>query len=222
MNWVKYLVNQMELDYRKSQDQGYDFHFSWLLILIAFTTWEMLKGATFLDIESFEPLIVNFTMLWYSSDMGKQWKSEAIFHIYYLQLKRAIEVVPCMTPKSLHRFRPLMKFCADRHFIYITTHTNEHKEKLQSYDKIIEEDLEEITKDWLAELLIPTNLTKMLYLELMGSPETTHETKDTPGPNRRKKTQEVQKLSSALEETASVSPGRGGNDEADQEETNEK
>jgi hypothetical protein len=34
MNWVKYLVNQLELDYREAQDQGYEFHFSWLLILI--------------------------------------------------------------------------------------------------------------------------------------------------------------------------------------------
>jgi hypothetical protein len=58
--------------------------------------------------------------------------------------------------------------------------------------------------------------------KLIGIPETTHEAKDTPGPNRMKKTEEVQKLSSALKEIASVSPGRGGNDKADQEETNKK
>jgi hypothetical protein len=28
MNWVKYLVNQLELDCREAQDQGYEFHFS--------------------------------------------------------------------------------------------------------------------------------------------------------------------------------------------------
>jgi hypothetical protein len=71
MNWVKYLVNQLELDFHEAQDQGYKFHFSWLLILIAFTTWEMPKGVTFSDIESFELLPVKFTTLWYSSDMGK-------------------------------------------------------------------------------------------------------------------------------------------------------
>jgi hypothetical protein len=27
MNWVKYLVNQLELDCREAQDQGYEFHF---------------------------------------------------------------------------------------------------------------------------------------------------------------------------------------------------
>ena len=47
MNWAKYLVNQLELDYREAQDQGYEFHFSWLLILIDFIFWEMLEGATF-------------------------------------------------------------------------------------------------------------------------------------------------------------------------------
>jgi hypothetical protein len=155
MNWVKYLVNQLELDCREAQDQGYEFHFSWLLILIAFVSWEMPEGATFPDIEPFEPLAAKFTTLWYSSDMNKQWQSNIVFHTYYLQLKRAIEVEPRMTLNTLQRFRPLMKFCADRHFIYLTARADEHKEQLQSYYKLTEEDLEEITKDWSTDLLIP-------------------------------------------------------------------
>jgi hypothetical protein len=71
MNWVKYLVNQLELDYREAQDQGYKFHFRWLLILITFVSWEMSEGATFPNIESFGPLAVKFTTLWYLSDMKK-------------------------------------------------------------------------------------------------------------------------------------------------------
>jgi hypothetical protein len=104
MNWVKYLVNQLELDCREAQDQGYEFHFSWLLILIAFVSWEMPEGATFPDIEPFEPLAAKFTTLWYSSDMNKQWQSNVVFHTYYLQLKRAIEVEPRMTLNTLQRF----------------------------------------------------------------------------------------------------------------------
>jgi hypothetical protein len=71
MNWVKYLVNQLELDCREAHDQGYEFHFSWLLILIVFIAWEMPKGVTFPDTEPFEPLATKFSMLWYSSDMNK-------------------------------------------------------------------------------------------------------------------------------------------------------
>jgi hypothetical protein len=71
MNWVKYLVNQLELNYREAQDQGYEFNFNWILILIAFITWEMSEGTTFPDIEPFEPLAAKFSTLWYSSDMNK-------------------------------------------------------------------------------------------------------------------------------------------------------
>jgi hypothetical protein len=97
------------------------------LILIAFTTWEMPEGETFPNIESFEPLIAKFATLWYSSDMGKKWLSNVVFHTYYLQLKRDIRDVPCMTSNTLNQFTPLMKFHADRHFIYITKHEDEHK-----------------------------------------------------------------------------------------------
>jgi hypothetical protein len=90
INWTKYLVNQLELDYREAQEQEYEFHFSWLLILIAFIAWEMSKGATFSDVKPFEPLAMKFSTLWYSSDMNKQWKSNTIFHPYYNQLKIAI------------------------------------------------------------------------------------------------------------------------------------
>jgi hypothetical protein len=71
MNWAKYLVNQLELDCHKAQDQGYEFHFSWILIFITFIAWEISEGVTFSDIESLEPLATKFTTLWYSSDMGK-------------------------------------------------------------------------------------------------------------------------------------------------------
>jgi hypothetical protein len=83
MNWVKYLVNQIELDCREAQDQGYKFHFSWLLILIALISREMTEGVTFLDTKPFEPLATNFNTLWYSNDMNKQWQSNVIFHMYY-------------------------------------------------------------------------------------------------------------------------------------------
>jgi hypothetical protein len=85
-----------------------------------FIDWEMPEGATFSDIELFEPLTAKFTMLWYSRDMGKQWHSNEVFHTYYLQLKRAIEDETCMTPNTLQKFRPLIKFHVDRNFIYIT------------------------------------------------------------------------------------------------------
>jgi hypothetical protein len=74
MNWVKYLVNQLEIDCREVQNQGYEFHVSWLLILTTFIAWEMPKGATFPDTEPFDPLAGKFSMMWCSRDMNKQWQ----------------------------------------------------------------------------------------------------------------------------------------------------
>jgi hypothetical protein len=80
MNWARYLVNELEKDCRKVQDQGYEFHFSWLLILIAFVTWEMPEGVTFLEVKPSKPLSVRFTTLWYTSDIVKQWQLNVVFH----------------------------------------------------------------------------------------------------------------------------------------------
>jgi hypothetical protein len=49
----------------------------------------------------------------------------------------------------------------------------------------MEEDLEEITKDWLADLLIAADPVEMFDLD---SPKTTH---DTPRPSKTKKTKEI-------------------------------
>jgi hypothetical protein len=98
----------------------------------------MPEGATFPELESSKPLAMKFTSLSYSSDMGKKWQSNMVLHTYYLQLKRAIGVVPCIMLNTLHRFMPFLKFHADIHFIYITAHGDEHKEVLQSYYKLIE------------------------------------------------------------------------------------
>jgi hypothetical protein len=55
---------------------------------------------------------------------------------------------------------------------------------LQSYYKLTKEDLEEITKDWSIDLLIPADPTKMSNPEL-DSLETTHKEQDTPRTSRR-------------------------------------
>jgi hypothetical protein len=93
-----------------------------------------------------------------------------------------------MTLNTLHQFRPLMKFNADRHFIYITAHANEHKRQIQSYYNLKEEDLKEITKDWLVDLLILADPTEISDID---SPKTVQ---DTPRPSRTKKIEEVQEL----------------------------
>jgi hypothetical protein len=100
-----------------------------------------------------------------------------------------------------------MKFNADRHFIYITTRADEHKQHLQSYYKLTKEDLEEITKDWSVDLLVLVYLAEISDID---SPETTQY---TPGPSKTRKTEEVQDLDNTSVKTASISPEQVGDGE---------
>ena len=47
MNWVNYLINELENDCREAQDLGYEFHYSWFIILIEFVAWKMPEGYNF-------------------------------------------------------------------------------------------------------------------------------------------------------------------------------
>jgi hypothetical protein len=80
---VNYLVNELEKDCREAKDLGYEFHYSWLMILIIFVAWKMHEGDIFLDIEPSEPLATPFSTMWYTNDMTKQWKFNVMFHRYY-------------------------------------------------------------------------------------------------------------------------------------------
>jgi hypothetical protein len=139
-------------------------------MLIAFVSWKMPEGETFPEIEPSEPLVARFSTLWYMNDMSKKWQSNALFHAYYHQLKVSIESFPCMTPHTLHQYRPIAKFHVDRHFIYIATRRDEIKEELQFYYKLTDEDMEHITKEWLEEFLLPVADVELSDTDIIVSP----------------------------------------------------
>jgi hypothetical protein len=98
----------------------------------------------------------------------------------------------------------LKKFSSDHHFTYITAHGDDHKKKLQSYYKLTEDDLEEITKEWSTNLLVPVDLADMYNEE---SPEAIS---DTPGPSKTNKDDEFEYIPTMSTKTTSISPAQGG------------
>jgi hypothetical protein len=154
MNWVSYLVNELEKGFCEAQEQGYEFQFICLPVLIAFVAWQIPEGVSFLEIEPSESLVARFSTLWYSNDMSKQWQLNIVFHACYQLMKVSIEAFPHMTPRTLHQYRPFAKFLTNQNCVYITTCRDESKEELQYYYKITYEDVEQIAKEWTKEFLI--------------------------------------------------------------------
>jgi hypothetical protein len=135
--------------------------------------------------------------------MNKQWQSNVVFHAYYDQVKNSIQSTPRLTPNTLHRFLPLIKFSVHRHFTYIIVHADEHKQQLQSYYKLTDEDLEKITKEWSADLLVPADPVEISDMD------STEAILDTPVPRKTKKNDEVQDIHSTSTKTTSLSPAQG-------------
>jgi hypothetical protein len=110
----------------------------------------------------------------------------------------------------------LIKFITDHHFIYLTPHADEHQEQLQSYYKLTEEDLEEITKEWLVDLLVPADPVDISDID---SPEATQDTsrpskmKKTKKTKETKKLEEVQDVDSYSIKTTFISPNQEGNND---------
>jgi hypothetical protein len=78
-----------------------------------------------------------------------------------------------------------MKSSVDRHFIYITARADEHKQKIKSYYKLKDKDLEDITKEWSIDLLIPADPAEISDIDILEVAQ------DTPGPSKTKKTDGV-------------------------------
>jgi hypothetical protein len=71
----------------------------------------------------------------------------------------------------------------------------------------MEDDLEEITKEWSADLLVPVDPAEMSDVDNLET------TQDTPGPSKTKKNEDAQDVNNTSAKTASISPEQGGDGE---------
>jgi hypothetical protein len=102
-------------------------------------------------------------------------------------------------------------------------HRDESKEELQSYYKLTDEDMEEITKEWPAEFLVPVEDVELSDPDIIGSPLVTQVEHDgQTSTKKKKKKEEVKNIETDEEDNASEesrpdSPAGGGGDEVNQE-----
>jgi hypothetical protein len=95
-----------------------------------------------------------------------------------------------MTPNTLHKYMPLEKFHADRHFIYIIVHRDESKDELQSYYKLSDEYMEDITKEWSVDFPVLVEYAELSDPNIIGSPLVTWVEHDGQNSVKKKKKKE--------------------------------
>jgi hypothetical protein len=82
MSWVPYLLNQFLIEFSEAQDRGMEFHYPWLLILIAFTAWEEPEDAQFLGLRGKPCLVAKYHNFWYTTNKRRQINTNVEFFLY--------------------------------------------------------------------------------------------------------------------------------------------
>jgi hypothetical protein len=130
-----------------------------------------------------------------------------------------------MKPCTLHQYWPIEKFCIDPHIIYISTRRDEHQEELQSYYKLTDEDMEQITKKCPKEFHVPIIDAELSDTDTIVRPIVTQveHVRQSSGTKKQKKWDEVQDIESDEEDeeknygdNKSSSPGGGEQEEEGQ------
>ena len=65
MNWATFLLNQFFIHCEEVQDKGIEFHYAWLLILLALLSWRDLNDSNFLGVTKKPCLALQYQNLWY-------------------------------------------------------------------------------------------------------------------------------------------------------------
>jgi hypothetical protein len=98
MNWETFLLNQFLIDCEEAQDKGTEFHYAWLLILIALSSWREPDDTQFLGVKEKPCLAAWYQNLWYTTHKARQMDNNVAFYIYKETIRDNIERTPHIPP----------------------------------------------------------------------------------------------------------------------------
>lgn len=67
-NWAQYLCKELLKNYREAQEEGNEFHYAWLFLLIVLVAWRTPEDSQFPPQEPNLPNAAKFALLWATKD----------------------------------------------------------------------------------------------------------------------------------------------------------
>ena len=155
-NWCLYLLNQFMDDCRATQESNQLFHYSWLLIIMAFVTWKDPNHSQFVTLKG-ECRGVQYASLWAHPYLDMQKVSNYMFFTYYQQLCTVVANRSRITKNIIDMYKNQVCFTTDLHHIYLKPHGVETKDWYTGSYQMSHMDNEEILKEWLEEWRNPAD-----------------------------------------------------------------
>jgi hypothetical protein len=155
MSWASYLLNLFLDDCKDAQDLGTEFHYSWLITLIAFMGWREPRYVTFCTRPK-PNQGKRYSLLKATTSASHKRMNGSIFEGYLRDLQEAISKMWRITPEVVARYADIATFQATRHTMWIQARKDPDKQWLQMHYCITEGDIDMVISEWADEWRIPT------------------------------------------------------------------
>ena len=114
-NWSLFLLNSFLQDCAQAQeDPLHSFHFSWLIILMAFIGWKEPPNSQFPQLEPGVCRGAKYSNLWASNHPDKQKNNAMVFHEYYMLLLDTVATIPRIDSPVVDLYHSKLEFKVDR------------------------------------------------------------------------------------------------------------
>jgi hypothetical protein len=118
VSWAPYLLNLFLYDCKDAQDLGIEFHYSWLITLIAFMGWKEPRYVVFFTRPK-PNQGVRYLLLRARPKARRKKVNGAIFEGYLHDLQEAISKMWRITPEAVARYGDIANFRTTRHTMWI-------------------------------------------------------------------------------------------------------
>ena len=119
-NWSLFLMNSFFQDCAQAQENPlHSFHFSWLLILMAFIGWKEPPNSQFPQLEPGACRGAKYSNLWESNNPEKQKNNAMVFHDYYMLLLQTVTTIPRIDSPVVDLYYSRLEFKVDWDKTYI-------------------------------------------------------------------------------------------------------
>jgi hypothetical protein len=128
--WVPYLLNKFLIDYRDAQDNGTEFHYSRLLILIDLVGLKEAKFSSFLDRKG-KCCVVQYETLCQKKEPKNQHVNNAVFSMFLEDMQRKTTNAWRIPIEVVQENERIVKFKASRHHLWIQTRRDPKKKWME-------------------------------------------------------------------------------------------
>jgi hypothetical protein len=105
-------------DYQDVWDVGMEFHYSWIIILVALVGWKNPKYTMFLQINR-RWSATQYESLWHSTVAKDIQENTDIFNTYLEEIQGKVEETWRIPPKVVEQYKTLANFKYLRHNMWI-------------------------------------------------------------------------------------------------------